>query len=58
MKTMLGRIMHGPFTISVSFSTSRIIGACTNQRPIFTPFFLPWAIVRTLKTEEGEIPKI
>ena len=27
-----------------------------NQRPIFTPFFLT-PIIKTLKTEEGEIPK-
>ena len=28
-----------------------------NQRPIFTPLFLT-PIIRTLKTEEGEFPKI
>ena len=26
MKITLGRTVHGPFTISVSFTTSRIIG--------------------------------
>ena len=55
MKITLGRTVHGPFTISVSITTSRVIGACIyqNQRPIFTSFFfIP--ITRTLKTEEGE----
>ena len=28
-----------------------------NQRPIFTPLFLT-PIIRTLKTEKGEVPKI
>ena len=58
MKITLGRTVHGPFTISVSFTKSRIIGACMeNQRPILTPLFLN-PIMRTLKTGEGKFPKI